>query len=206
MAQWSMQFFFFFCSFSFFVLLVFLPNLWAKTAGFQRRSGFFCLVVRGVYPPHTISGLATKKTLFFMCVIKCIQKHKSYQTTPTPCRVAYRGSMLHIFPIYPQSTLCNVYNLFFRHDILDICFSSGCHQIQNSGIPSTFNCLFSIQISVVFYLYQYAVYNVYSICTWVMGCVVMSTWPQSPPFPQKLATALKNKTCTLHSAIHVYDV
>ena len=26
-------------------------------------------------------------------------------------------------------------------------------------------------------------------------CVVMSTWPQSPPFPQKLATALKNKIC-----------
>ena len=32
----------------------------------------------------------------------------------------------------------------------------------------------------------------------------MSTWPQSPPFPQKLVTALKNKTCTLHSAILVY--
>ena len=31
----------------------------------------------------------------------------------------------------------------------------------------------------------------------------MSTWPQSPSFPQKLATAL-NKTCTLHSAIHLY--
>ena len=29
-----------------------------------------------------------------------------------------------------------------------------------------------------------------------------SIWPQSPSFPQKLATALKNKA--LHSAIHVY--
>ena len=34
--------------------------------------------------------------------------------------------------------------------------------------------------------------------------VGMSTWPQSPSFPQKLATALKKKTSTLHSAIHVY--
>ena len=32
----------------------------------------------------------------------------------------------------------------------------------------------------------------------------VSTWPQSPSFPQKLATALKNKTSTLYSAIHVY--
>ena len=31
--------------------------------------------------------------------------------------------------------------------------------------------------------------------------VVMSTWP---PFPQKLATALKNNTCTLHSAMFDY--
>ena len=29
---------------------------------------FFCLVVRGVTPPHTLSGPTTKKTLFFMCV------------------------------------------------------------------------------------------------------------------------------------------
>ena len=28
--------------------------------------------------------------------------------------------------------------------------------------------------------------------------------PQSPSFPHKLATALKNKIHTLHSAIHVY--
>ena len=34
--------------------------------------------------------------------------------------------------------------------------------------------------------------------------VGVSTWPQSPSFPQKLATALKNKTSTLHSSIHVY--
>ena len=35
--------------------------------------------------------------------------------------------------------------------------------------------------------------------------VVISTWPQSPPFPQKLATALKNMICTLHSTLHMYD-
>ena len=36
------------------------------------------------------------------------------------------------------------------------------------------------------------------------GDVGVSTWPQSPSFPQKRATALKNNTSTLHSAIHVY--
>ena len=28
----------------------------------------FCLVVRGVYPPYTLSGPTTKTNTFFMCV------------------------------------------------------------------------------------------------------------------------------------------
>ena len=36
------------------------------------------------------------------------------------------------------------------------------------------------------------------------GDVGVSTWPQSPFLPKKLAMALKNKTSTLHSAIHMY--
>ena len=36
------------------------------------------------------------------------------------------------------------------------------------------------------------------------GDDVYSIWPQSPFFPQKLATPLKNKSHTLHSTIHVY--
>ena len=45
---------------------------------------FFCLVVRGVYPPYTLSGPTTKKITFFMCVFPnwlshiCHFKQNSY--------------------------------------------------------------------------------------------------------------------------------
>ena len=32
------------------------------------KKRFFCLVVRGVYPPYTLSGPTTKKPTFLMCV------------------------------------------------------------------------------------------------------------------------------------------
>ena len=37
-----------------------------KIFGIKRPD--FCLVVRGLYPPYTLSGPITKKKLFFMCV------------------------------------------------------------------------------------------------------------------------------------------
>ena len=42
-------------------------NFWAKTAGFYKKKVVYCLVFRGVYPPYTLGGPTTKKTLF-LCV------------------------------------------------------------------------------------------------------------------------------------------
>ena len=36
-----------------------------KQPDFREKKCFFCLVVRGVYPPYTLSGPTTKKTLYF---------------------------------------------------------------------------------------------------------------------------------------------
>ena len=44
-------------------------------------------------------------------------------------------------------------------------------------------------------------YYIVLICSFVLD---VRYGPQSPSFPQKLATALKNKSHTLHSTIHVY--
>ena len=45
-------------------IFFFFPNFLAE---FSTKC-FFCLVVRGVYPPYTRSGPTTKKNNFFMCV------------------------------------------------------------------------------------------------------------------------------------------
>ena len=49
-------------------LFSFLPNFWAKTAGFYRIKMFFLLSgQRGLHPPSTLSGPTTKKkTVFYV--------------------------------------------------------------------------------------------------------------------------------------------
>ena len=72
--QWlSGPYFFFFFFFSYNIALngfwqffLFLPNFWAKTAGVLKKR-IWCLVVRGVYPPYTLSGPTTKENTF-LCV------------------------------------------------------------------------------------------------------------------------------------------
>ena len=54
-------------------IFLFLSNFCAKTAGFQRKIVVFCLVVRGVYPPYTLSGPTTQKK-HFMCVFPNLQE------------------------------------------------------------------------------------------------------------------------------------
>ena len=49
----------------------FFPIFGLKQPDFREKKVFFCLVVRGVYPPYTLSGTTTKKT-FFLCVSSLI--------------------------------------------------------------------------------------------------------------------------------------
>ena len=43
-----------------------------------RKKVFFCLVVRGVYPPYPLSGPTTKKTLFILCVSSISDPAQTY--------------------------------------------------------------------------------------------------------------------------------
>ena len=53
--------------FSFFFL--FLPNFCGKSARMLEKKSVFCLVVRGVNPPYTLSGPTTqKKNVFYVCL------------------------------------------------------------------------------------------------------------------------------------------
>ena len=46
----------------------FFPILGLKQPDFRGNKWFFCLVVRGVYPPYTLSGPTTKKHFFYVCL------------------------------------------------------------------------------------------------------------------------------------------
>ena len=50
------------------VLTFFFPQIFGlKQSDFREKKFFgFCLVVRGVYPPYSLSGPTTKKNTFFM--------------------------------------------------------------------------------------------------------------------------------------------
>ena len=60
-------FFFFLVFYGFWQFFLFLPNFWAKTARFKKKKCFLW-VVRGVYPPYTLSGHTTEtKHFFYVC-------------------------------------------------------------------------------------------------------------------------------------------
>ena len=57
------------------IFFFFIPIFGLKQPDFRKKV-FFCLVVRGVYPPYTLSGPTTKKTLFLCVSSLRYDKHK----------------------------------------------------------------------------------------------------------------------------------
>ena len=51
----------------FYNFFFFFPIFGLKQPNFRKKV-FFCLVVRGVYPPNILIGPTTKKKHFYMCV------------------------------------------------------------------------------------------------------------------------------------------
>ena len=71
------QFFFIIAWNGFCQFILFSPIFGLKQPDFREKKMFFCLVVRGVYPPYTLSGPTTKKNRFYVCLPLMANAHHS---------------------------------------------------------------------------------------------------------------------------------